>query len=172
MKRDWLWDRKISLSSAKAILNNPEDKLFISLSALLLSRKNSPQEVFKGHLKPKDFCQNWQRIKKKMSQDDWNNPRIEFWQAVYEKLIEKFRKRGISFEKPKVIVADEFCKMVGDKIRAIRKEKGLNQGDLARKLNVSQQMISHIESGKENISLRTLKNIVDSLGLKAEIEIK
>lgn len=172
MRRDWLWDRKISLSSAKAILNKPEDRLFMPLSALLLSRKNSPREVFKEYLRPLIFCQNWPNIKRKMRQDEWANPRIEFWQAVYEKLAEKFRRQGISFRAVEAAKVDEFCKQVGDKIRASREEKGLSQVELAKRLKVSQQMISRIEKGKENISLLTLKNVADGLGLKIYLELK
>jgi len=37
---------------------------------------------------------------------------------------------------------------------------------LSKKLNVSQQMISRIESGRENISLLTLKRVTAELGVK------
>jgi len=58
---------------------------------------------------------------------------------------------------------NKFCRFIADKIKQRRKEKGLTQKALARKLKISQQMISRIENGKENISLLTLKNVVDSL---------
>lgn len=60
MKRDWLWDRKISLTKAKKILTKPDHPKFIALAALLLSRKNNPKEVFQI-LSPDHFCQNMKK---------------------------------------------------------------------------------------------------------------
>ncbi len=172
-RQDWLWDRKITIKEAKFMLRSPENKHFLSLASLLLSRKNTPKEVLQDYLKPVIFLQNWSRIKKQMRKDTWNNPRIEFWQAIYEKLKEKYEKKGVFLNKNIAVLRpqDEFCKLIADKIRIIRKQKGLTQRALAKKLKVSQQIISRVESGRENISLLTLKNIVDSLGAKVHLEI-
>lgn len=172
-KRDWLWDRKITIEQAKSILKDSENKHFLSLSSLLLSRKNTPKEVFKIYLNPLVFLQNWIKIKRQMRKDAWNNPRIEFWQAIYEKLQEKYKKKGIIILK-KIRIAkpqDEFCKLIADKIRTTRKQKGLTQHALAKRLKISQQMISRIENGRENVSILTLKNIVNSLGAKLILDI-
>ncbi len=173
VKQDWLWDKKITAKTAKSILNEDSNKHFLSLSSALLSRKNSPKEVFRHYLKPLVFLQNWNRIKRQMRKDAWNNPRIEFWQAIYEKLVQKYKKRGILVEKNNVSrrPRNEFCKLVSGKIKLIRKQKGLTQLQLAKRLKVSQQIISRIESGRENISLLTLKNIVDSLGANLHLDI-
>lgn len=167
MNRDWLWDRKISEKHALRILREPQHPQFISLSSLLLSRKNSPQEVFRNYLKPENFCRHWTEIKRSMRKDAWNNPRIEFWQAVYERLLEKYRVKGTKiFPKRKTKVTNEFCLLVGEKIKLLRKQRNLTQKMLAERLNISQQMISRIESGRENISLITLRKIIDELGAK------
>ena len=173
LKQDWLWDRKITAKKAKFILSNPDSKHFLSLSSLLLSRKNTPKEVFRNYLKPFNFLQNWNRIRRQMRKDSWNNPRIEFWQAIHEKLKEKYKKRRIFIDKNNVAhrPPNEFCKLVSDKIKLIRKQKGLTQQQLGKRLKVSQQVISRIESGRENTSLLTLKNIVDTLGAKLHLEI-
>lgn len=171
MKKDWLWDRRITKRQAKLILDNPRHPKFISLVSLLLSRKNTPQEVFRGYLKPKDFFHHWREIKSRMRRDAWNNPRIEFWQAIYEKLLEKYRLKGMDISpKSRAKAVSEFCHSVGQKLRDLRKQKNLTQASLAKELNISQQMISRIESGRENISLLTLKRIVDELGAKVFIE--
>lgn len=172
--RDWLWDRNISLKRVKQILANPEDKRFLSLGSVLLSRKNTPKEVFSDYINKLDFLRNWNRIKSKMRKDYWNNPRVEFWQAVYEKLQEKYKgKQGISLRQAKPIPPkDEFCRVIAQKLRAIRKQKGLTQEELAGKLKVSQQVISRIEKGRENISVLTLKRIVDGIGAKIYLDIK
>lgn len=172
-ERNWLWDRKISLAKAKKILRDPGHANFLSLSSLLLSRKNYPEEIFKTYLKPEVFLLDWKRIKKQMRKDSWNNPRIEYWQAIYEKLSDKYKKLGMSPVKQIVKAGpeDELCNGVAVKIKTIRKQKKLTQKDLAKKLNISQQMISRIEKGRENISLMTLKKIVDSLGADIHLEI-
>jgi DNA-binding XRE family transcriptional regulator len=174
INNDWLWDKSISPKKAISILRNTKDEHFLSLASLLLSRKNTPKEVFKVYLKPTVFLQNWQRIKRQMRKDSWNNPRIEFWQAIYEKLKEKYEDRGIVFARQggSARQENEFCKATAAQIILIRKQKSLTQKDLAKKLKISQQMVSRIEKGKENISLLTLKKIADSLGVAIHLELK
>jgi len=166
---NWLWDKKISLSAAKKVLRNPKHKRFYALSALLLARNNEPASVFKEYLKPLIFCEHWARIKKSMREDKWNEPRIVFWQAIYERLLEKYREKGITLRKEIQLIKDPLCVKMGKMIRDARKEQGLSQKDLAKKLGISQQIISRVEKGRENISLATLTNITRALGVKAEI---
>lgn len=173
LKDDWLWDRRMTAKQAKSILGDPKNEHFLSISSLLLSRKNIPKDVFENYLKPVDFLQNWSRIKRQMRKNAWNNPRIEYWQAIYEKLKEKYEKMGVVISKEirATKPQDEFCTAIADKIKVIRKQKGLTQKALAKRLKVSQQLISRIETGRENISLLTLKKIVDNLGAELHLEI-
>lgn len=60
---------------------------------------------------------------------------------------------GEELTKPK----NEFYRTIADKLKMIRKQKGISQGELAKRLKVSQQAISHIEMGRDNASLLTLK---------------
>lgn len=160
-----MWDRNISEKKAIKILRNPAHPRFIPLSSLLLSRKNTPREVLRYYIKPEKFCRYWLMIRRRMSKDAWNNPRIEFWQAVYEKLLERYRAKGTDiFSKGRRKPINEFCFEIGQRLKALRKEKKLTQAMLSKKLNISQQMISRIESGKENTSLLTLKKIIGELG--------
>ena len=168
MEKDWLWDRNISKKQAIKILCSPAHPRFIPLSSLLLSRKNTPREVFRYYIKPEEFCRYWPMIKRRMRKDAWYNPRIEFWQAVYEKLAEKFRAKEINISlRNRTGARNEFCIEIGQRLKALRKEKKLTQAMLSKKLNVSQQMISRIESGRENISLLTLKKVTEELGVKS-----
>ena len=173
LERDWLWDKKISVEKARTVLKSPDNRHFLSLAAALLSRKNTPKEVFKYYLKPVVFVQNWQRIKRQMRKDSWNDPRIEYWQAIYEAVKEKYEKRGLSFKKEAVTAGkqDAFCKTVADKIKIVRRQKGFTQTALARKLKVSQQVISRIEKGGENISLSTFKRVADALGATIDVNV-
>jgi DNA-binding XRE family transcriptional regulator len=168
MNNDWLWDRKLTDADARNILRHQDSPNFIQTAALLLSRKNTPRDVFKDYLDPVVFCGRWQAIKRKMRQDSWSEPRIIFWQAVYENLIEKYRKKGLTFRK-EIIAQDPLCAVVGKRIAALRQGQGKTQKEFAHKIGVSQQLVSRIEKGGENISLKTLKNIARALNVKIDI---
>lgn len=174
MNNSWLWDKKVSINSAKKILRDTTHKKFLRFAALLLSRQNSTREVFTQYLNPIDFCRNWRKIKRVMRRDNWNNPRIEFWQAIYEKLIEKYSNKKIPINnfKKQVEPADELCKTIGHKIKDIRKQNGLTQKQLARKMKISQQLISRIEKGRENISVITLKKVATALNSRVFLDIR
>lgn len=172
MKADWLWDRKIDIPQAKKILKNPKNENFYLLASLLLARENEPKKVFKEYINPLLFCKQWPNIKRRMRKNKWDEPRIIFWQAVYEKLIDKYRKQGIGFRKSIAFEKDELCKMVGKQIKEIRNNQHLSQKELAEKMGISQQLISRIESGAENISLTSLKNISRALGKTITISLE
>lgn len=171
-KADWLWDRNISEGQAQKILSDDRQPKFVELAALLLARKNTPKEIFNVYLSKVAFTRNWPRIKRKMRQDKWTEPRIVFWQAVYQKLIETLRQKGIAIrEEKKWQPKDALCDEIGSQIRELRKARGLTQSDLAKKLNVSQQVVSHIESGRGNMSLLTIKEIARALGRMVKIDL-
>ena len=54
---------------------------------------------------------------------------------------------------------------VGDQIKALRKDKGLSQQQLATKANLDRSYISAVEHGKQKVSFITLKRISDALGI-------
>lgn len=51
----------------------------------------------------------------------------------------------------------------GEKIRALRKKKGLTQGDLAEKVGMSVSYISQIERGAIGFSFEAAKSIAEAL---------
>ena len=169
MRSDWLWDRKITDAKARNILKKPDSTSFLTIAALLLSRNNEPRKVFKSYLDPVIFCKHWTAIKRRMRQDRWTEPRIIFWQAIYEKLAEKYRDKGMVF-RAEAPVKGEFCEAVGKKLAAVRRAQGLSQKKLAGKAGISQQLISRIESGGENASLMTLAKIARAFNKKVAIE--
>src|SRR3989338_6851887 len=118
MKDNWLWDRKITNAEAKRSLKKPGTGRFFAMAALLLSRKNTPDEVFKNYLDPIVFCRYWPAIKRKMRQDKWSEPRIIFWQAIYEKLADKYRKSGMVFRK-ELPRKEPLCESMGKKVAGI-----------------------------------------------------
>lgn len=74
-----------------------------------------------------------------------------------EQLKNKKFRRYYEFERAKVVLAQ--------RIAAIREEEHLRQIDLAKRMEVSQQFISQIETAQEkNLTLDTLLKIARSLG--------
>ncbi|MBM3248695.1 MAG: helix-turn-helix transcriptional regulator [Candidatus Omnitrophica bacterium] len=170
MKSDWLWDRKISAREIIKIFSDKDNPRFISLAALLLSRKNSAKEVFSDYIKRKDFFLSWHAIKKQMRKNSWNDPRIEYWQAVYDAMKQEPVFANLRLQESEYPIS-MICREVGLKIRQARQKTGLTQEEFAKKLNVSQQVISRIEGGKQNISLETLKSICLQLGVTLKVDL-
>lgn len=53
----------------------------------------------------------------------------------------------------------------GDKLRELRKQKGLSQEDLAFKSGLHRTYISDIERGSRNVSLKNIEKIAKALGI-------
>ncbi|MEK8130878.1 helix-turn-helix transcriptional regulator [Paenibacillus filicis] len=58
---------------------------------------------------------------------------------------------------------DTVRKLIGKKIRAVRKEKGLTQVELAEKAELVYQYVGAVERGTRNISLDSLERIISAL---------
>ena len=56
-------------------------------------------------------------------------------------------------------------KKFGDKLRELRKQKGLSQEGLALKSGLHRTYISDIERGSRNLSLKNIEKIAKALGL-------
>lgn len=68
--------------------------------------------------------------------------------------------------------ADFFARLA-IQIAKLREEEGLSQGDLARRLHTSQQMISRLEdSHNRSFSLRTLIKLARTFHKKLEVEFR
>lgn len=57
-------------------------------------------------------------------------------------------------------------------LRWTRQALGLSQADLARKVGVTRQQISLIESPEANLTLSTIEKVATGLGLQLDIELK
>jgi len=57
----------------------------------------------------------------------------------------------------------------GDKIRKLRKQKGLTQEELADLAKVDPKSIISIEAGKRNVTLKTLKKIALALDIQPSV---
>ena len=57
------------------------------------------------------------------------------------------------------------------KLAELREQMGITQGELARRMRVSQQLISRIESGSDNLTIETLIRFFDILGVHLKIGV-
>lgn len=58
---------------------------------------------------------------------------------------------------------EEFLKKLGLRIKFLRMSKGLNQADLASMMSSFENNLSNIETGKKNISAKTIYKIAQAL---------
>lgn len=59
----------------------------------------------------------------------------------------------------------DFVKLIGEKIRTLRKSKGLTQYELGGLAGMLQPFIAEVESGERNISLETLDKLLTALDI-------
>lgn len=64
---------------------------------------------------------------------------------------------------PRVDVFDEVTILVGQKIRSIRKDKGITADVLAKKTGLSKGYISKVENGHQSPTLLTLSKLARAL---------
>ena len=173
MNTKWLWDLNLSEEEVRRILSNSDDPGFIRIAALLLSRLNNPQEVIGDYLGAESFCRNWSRIKREMRKNRWDEPRIIWWQAIYEKVYEKLKVAGFSLRpvKPNGILGPLY-RDLGEQIRRLRKSQNISQSELAKKMGTSQQWVSLVERGQINLTLNLMQRISKALQTKLEINLK
>ena len=56
-------------------------------------------------------------------------------------------------------------KAFGEKLKAVRKELGLSQGDFAKMLDINQSSVSKMERGSIEIPLQLVSQIIERLGI-------
>ena len=59
-------------------------------------------------------------------------------------------------------------RLIGQQIRALRKERGLTQEALAERADLSVPYLSHVERGVKKVSLESLARIAAALGVTAD----
>ena len=60
-------------------------------------------------------------------------------------------------------------KIFGFNLKVLRMKNGLTQFQLAEKLNVHEKHICNIETGKQNVTLKTLEKIAKALEVEPSI---
>lgn len=166
MPADIFWDRKTTKQEAQNILKSDSDPKFVEYASLVLSRVGKPKEVFDTYLSKITFLKNWRKIKRRMRKDNWNDTRIIFWDEVYSVISQDIDKRELKEKREPI---SEEARVIGGIIRDARQKKQLSQKELAQSADMSQQFVSFLENGYLNISLSTLKKVLDCLGLELSI---
>jgi transcriptional regulator with XRE-family HTH domain len=62
--------------------------------------------------------------------------------------------------------ATDIQREVGNRIKAIRQAKGVTQDQLAELAGLNRAHLYRLENGKQSMTLRTLKIIADTLGVR------
>jgi len=86
-----------------------------------------------------------------------------------QKYIAKRKKRDSEFAENYEIGYQNF--KIGVVLRQLRKESGITQEELAKKLNTKKSVISRIENHAEDIRLSTLNKYAESLGRTLKIQL-
>jgi len=160
MPKAWQWDAGRSDEEIRQILKNPADPSFLHYASHLLARNNVPKEVFDEYLGIKDFCIQWQNIKRRMRKDRLSLGRIQFWEAIYRHLKKGLQADGVVLRQPSRPPRQDSLRVkVGKRIRDLRHSKKMTQEALADGARLTQQFVSKIEQGVENLSLDTLERI-------------
>ena len=63
---------------------------------------------------------------------------------------------------------EQFLKDLGERIRELRKARGLTQNELAERLGVTQALIASYESARRSVPLRKLCVLTEVLGVSIE----
>ena len=58
---------------------------------------------------------------------------------------------------------------VGTRVRALRHERGLTQGELARRMGVSRKWVSDLEGGKGSVAMELVLRAVAVLGAEFDL---
>lgn len=154
MKTNWLWDTRLSENRVKKILKDSNDPRFYIYAEKLFSRVSDPKVVF-SYMPREIFLKAWPSISKRVEKDTWAKEKLAFWQGFYEKV---------------GVISPERMS-VAEQIKNIRINMGYTQKEMAKRLGVIQQFVSKMETGRENLTVDTLKRIAEILDKKLTIQL-
>jgi len=160
---NWLWDVQKGEKEARSYIKNPSNPRFLNYVTRLLSRNNDLDYVF-TILDKKHFCEFWPLIKEKIGKTGWTSPyKVDFWKPVYEKIVEEFKEKGVDIHEFPNIPISKYRFDLARQIRIARIERGFSQKELGDYLNVTQQYVSRVETGRINLSIDAIYTIANSL---------
>lgn len=86
-----------------------------------------------------------------------------------EKYISRRKKKSLKFSKNFESGYQDF--KIGVMLKQARKNAGITQEDLAKKLHTKKSAISRIENHSEDIRLSTLEKFAQALGRQIKVEV-
>ena len=161
MRTHWLWDTRLSETRGRKILKDEKNPRFYMYAEKLFSRISDQQEAF-DYISKEVFCREWPTIKKRVETDAWSRGRADFWQKIYNRISSQL---GVDSN----VLSERMS--IAQQIKDIRLKLGYTQTEMAKKLGVIQQFISKLETGRENLTIDTLKHIADVFEKKLIIRL-
>jgi DNA-binding Xre family transcriptional regulator len=161
----YFWDlNEKALRETEDILKSPEHAKFQSRMIRLLSRCQSPKELF-SVISKEAFIDAWPRLRRYWAQIGKESDFRDWWQTIYEEVLRSQGRGKKVAGEPALLF-----KRVGIKIKEARIGRDMSQRDLALAVGMKQPDISKIEEGRKNITLGTLVRICKYLDIE-EIKI-
>jgi|GEM_PF-406936 len=158
----YFWDlNESALKETSGILKNPVHPRFAARMVTLLSRCDRPKELF-SLISREEFVEAWPKVRAYWIKIARHSDFRDWWESIYESLIEKQRGRSRKVKGTYPIVFQS----IGRIVKEMRVKKGLSQKQLAQYVGMKQPDISSIEEGKKNITLYTLFRLCKVLGIK------
>ena len=89
--------------------------------------------------------------------------------AVVTPLVPKAEKKSVKVETkppsaPEEPVPEDLQAVFGENLKAARLKSGLKQSDLAERTGLTQERLSRIENGRQNITLKTMMRLAAVVG--------
>lgn len=161
----YFWDlNEKALRETEDILKSPEHAKFQSRMIRLLSRCQSPKELF-SVISKEAFIDAWPRLRRYWAQIGKESDFRDWWQTIYEEVLRSQGRGKKVAGEPALLF-----KKVGVKIKEARIGRDMSQRDLALAVGMKQPDISKIEEGRKNITLGTLVRICKYLDIE-EIKV-
>jgi DNA-binding Xre family transcriptional regulator len=161
----YFWDlNEKALRETEDILKSPEHAKFQSRMIRLLSRCQSPKELF-SVISKEAFIDAWPRLRRYWAQIGKESDFRDWWQTIYEEVLRSQGRGKKVAGEPALLF-----KRVGIKIKEARIGRDMSQRDLALAVGMKQPDISKIEEGRKNITLGTLVRICKYLDIE-EIKV-
>lgn len=93
-------------------------------------------------------------------------PVDEYEELIKLKMVQSAIRTLESAERPRWVDVEALrLQVAGDRVAATRKEAGLTQAQLGKKLGLPQSQISRIERNPDRTTVKTLKRIAKALGV-------
>ena len=93
MKKNWLWDTRLSENRVKKILKDEKNPRFYIYAEKLFSRITDPKAAF-DYVSKEVFCRQWPAIKQRVEMDAWSRGNADFWESFYKKMSKKWCPNG------------------------------------------------------------------------------